>query len=78
MPNFRTGWRDKLDGKDYPRDYDVWNYRGQVAYEEGRRVAAIVQGAYPNLATRRPNPKKFPALLRVDAMDERAVTRRRR
>lgn len=80
VPSFRVGWRDRLDGKDYPRahEFDAWSYRQQVAYEEGRRVAAIVQGAYPNLATRRPNTKKFPALLRVDARDERAVTRQRR
>lgn len=79
MPTFRTGWRDRLEGKDYPRahEFDGWTYRQQVAYEEGRRVAALVQGGYPNLATRRPRPSKFPAVLRVDAKDERAITRRR-
>lgn len=83
MPTFRAGWRDRLDGQGFPRVYDMWTYRQQVAYEEGRRVAALVQGymtlasSYPNLATRRPQPKKFPALLRVDARDERTVTRKR-
>lgn len=78
VPSFRAGWRNRLDGQGFPREYDIWTYRQQVAYEEGRRVAAIVQGAYPNLATRRPHPQKFPALLRVDARDERTVTRQRR
>jgi len=76
--NFRIGWRDRLDGRGFPRNFDQWAYRQQVAYEEGRRVAALVQDAYPNLATRRPQPKNFPALLRVDAQDEKVITRRRR
>jgi len=77
VPSFRVGWRDRLDGQGFPRAYETWTYRQQVAYEEGRRVAALVQAMpYPNkLATRRPQPKRFPALLRVDVRDERAVTR---
>ena len=41
---YRQGWRDRMGGKTWHKQYDQWNCFQQYDYETGRRAAAAAQG----------------------------------
>ena len=79
MTTFRDGWRDRLKGRDYNKKYDSWTYTQQIAYEYGRRAAAVCQHHHRNHKQlhicMRMTVDALPAEVRVDALDEKRIGR---
>jgi len=72
--SFREGWKDRVEGRSFPRSYETWNYRRQISYERGRRAAAIVQhqSTIHNLRIhKRPDLAALPRVVCVQLCDEK-------
>jgi hypothetical protein len=41
MSSFRRGWKDYQQGKPFGEVYETWSSQQQLAYERGRRAAAV-------------------------------------
>jgi len=41
MSSFRRGWKDYQGGSSFAAEYERWSPQQQLAYERGRRAAAV-------------------------------------
>lgn len=47
MSSFRRGWRDYQAGSSFAAEYERWTPHQQLAYERGRRAAAVASYHVP-------------------------------
>jgi hypothetical protein len=49
MSSFRRGWLDRQRGFAFASAYDSWTPQRQLAYERGRRAAALASSSTVNM-----------------------------